>query len=348
MKRLLFTASTALLSTVCLAHHGLGGRYDQEQVAELEGEVTQILWRNPHVRLTLTSSDGESWDIEAGSPTVLLRRDITEEMVNVGDQIRVAGFASSRGRNEMIVHNILLPDGQELMLTPSQGGPRWSADALGESDFLRVGVGDASAPELGIFRVWSTTTADPGSYPLFPENANPELAGRYALTQEARSTLENFDPATDNPMEAYCQAKGMPMIMEQPFPMEFVDEGETIVLKLEEYDTVRTIHMGGTRSEVIDESRLGISTGQWDGSTLVVTTTNIDWPYFNQMGVSQSREAQIVERFAPSADGDRLNYRITVSDPETFTEPAVLEKFWVWVPDVEVVEFNCTESELNR
>ena len=36
--------------------------------------------------------------------------------------------------------------------------------------------------------------------------------------------------------------------MGQPFPIEFVDRGDTILLRLEEYDAVRTIYLPGARS----------------------------------------------------------------------------------------------------
>ena len=216
------TLLIAFAPAVCLAHHGLGGRYNQDIVVELEGEVAEVLWRNPHVRLTIVAPDetGEliPWAIESGSPTVLQRSGIVEGMVNVGDRVTVAGFSSMRGRDEMIAHNLLLPDGTELLLQGNRP-PRWSEQPLGRGDFLQKTVGDSTAPELGIFRVWSTTVADPGSYPLFPEYFNPELTGRYPLTEEARATVNEFDPGTQNPMEAYCRSKGMPMIMEQPFPM---------------------------------------------------------------------------------------------------------------------------------
>jgi hypothetical protein len=38
----------------------------------------------------------------------------------------------------------------------------------------------------------------------------------------------------------------MPTIMEQPYPIEFVNKGDTILLRLEEYDSVRTISMAAT------------------------------------------------------------------------------------------------------
>jgi hypothetical protein len=131
------------------------------------------------------------------------------------------------------------------------------------------------------------------------------------------------------------------MIMEQPYPMEFIDQGETVILRLEEYDLVRTIQMGGDAPDG-SATLLGSSLGRWEGDTLVVTTINIDWYYFNQMGVGQSPDAAIEERFSPSSDGSRLNYQLTITDAVTFTEPVTLEKFWLWRPDVEILEFDCT------
>ena len=35
----------------------------------------------------------------------------------------------------------------------------------------------------------------------------------------------------------------MPTIMEQPYPLEFEDQGDRIEVRMEEYDTLRAIHM---------------------------------------------------------------------------------------------------------
>ena len=47
----------------------------------------------------------------------------------------------------------------------------------------------------------------------------------YPLTASARDYRENFDPVADNPIPG-CTPKGMPYIMGQPYPIEFVDEGD--------------------------------------------------------------------------------------------------------------------------
>jgi len=49
----------------------------------------------------------------------------------------------------------------------------------------------------------------------------------------------------------------MPTIMEQPYPIEFVNKGDAILLRLEEYDSVRTISMGAS----ISNQALAVSLG---------------------------------------------------------------------------------------
>ena len=74
---------------------------------------------------------------------------------------------------------------------------------------------------------------------------------------------------------------------------------------------------------------------------LVVTTTRVDWPYFNQSGILQSEAVEIIEHFTPSSDGSRLYYKLTVTDPAIFTEPVEQEKYWLWRPQEEVQPYNC-------
>ena len=54
------------------AHHSFLGRFDVESIVELEGEVTEVYWRNPHSSITLTVEDenGRSipWEIETNAP----------------------------------------------------------------------------------------------------------------------------------------------------------------------------------------------------------------------------------------------------------------------------------------
>jgi hypothetical protein len=139
------------------------------------------------------------------------------------------------------------------------------------------------------------------------------------------------------------------------YGIRFVQMGADILLKNEYREIDRLIHMGaetadpGTRAP----TPLGWSMGRWDGATLVVTTTNIDWPYFQLYGlegVPQSKEITIVERFTPNADGTELVYDISADDPNTFTKPVTAEGYrtFRWQPGFEFLPQDCVLDAARR
>jgi hypothetical protein len=141
-----------------------------------------------------------------------------------------------------------------------------------------------------------------------------------------------------------CRPKGMPSIMLSPLPIELIDRGDTIEVRVEESDVVRTIHMpAGRHAEPQVATPLGYSLGHWEGKTLVVETSRIDWPVFNY-GIPQSRATRLVERFALSADGSRLDYTLSATDPEMLTRPMEIKSAWVWRPGEQVMPFNCVPN----
>ena len=61
------------------------------------------------------------------------------------------------------------------------------------------------------------------------------------FTGAAVAARDQWDP--DDNFTTRCEQEGMPRIMTNPHPFEFVEEGERIVVNSELYDIVRTIHM---------------------------------------------------------------------------------------------------------
>ena len=334
---------TILVPCTLFGHHSFFGRFDTETFVEMEADIVEVFWRNPHayVIIETTEEDGGrvTWELETSSPTVLARSGIGPDSMSVGDHVRVAGFPSVTGRNEIFLTNILVPSGEEMILRRNVE-LRWAGAKTGDDSFLFQTEGDSSRPDLGIYRVWSHTNVIPF---LFPEATDLTFSvNDYPMTEAARAALQGFDRARDNPT-ANCAPKGMPTIMEQPNPMEVVQDGNDILLRIEEYDTLRTIHLDpGAVPADEPVSLLGYSLGRWDGTTLVVTTTRINWPYFNQLGIPQSEESVLVERFSPTEDGSQLDYELTVTDPVNFTEPVSLGKHWLYLPDQEVLPYDCT------
>lgn len=323
----------SLCAPATLSHHSITATFDVNEVVEIEGEVTRVLWRNPHIRLTVRAVDSAGqvadWTIEGGAVSRLARWGVPEGVLELGDTITLAGFRSRRRSNEMYGQNLLLPDDREVLLD-HRSGPRWREDAIGGQ---RLSV-DAASSSASLFRVW---TSDGQNY--------DDVTDNYPLTDSARAAWAAFDPVRDNPNYG-CLPKGMPTIMQQPFPVEFVDLGDEIHLRIEEYDLVRFISMNGEPpAPSAPPTILGDSSGYWEGDTLVVRTMNIDWPYsFGQAGIPQSDAVELVERFTVSDDGSRLDYEITSIDPATYTQPLTLRKSYFWVPGLEILPFECTEG----
>ncbi len=337
-----------LLPFTAFGHHSFAATFASDVITELEGEIIAVRWRNPHVGFTLKTVDDSGaeilWSMESHSLSIMRRMGLATAFIDVGDKVKVAGNIGRRSDiNTMFVQNILLPSGEEWVLQIGVGPYvlRWSDRLMGTMETLLATEGEVSEADRGIFRVWSTTFGDPDST-LFYESLDPRFVNNYPLTEAAKETLAAFDPLTDTPT-LNCAPKGMPVIMEQPYPMEVIEQGEDILLRLEEYDTLRTIHLGVTAAGVNQpSSRLGYSIGHWEGDALVVNTTKINWLHFDTVGIPLSDSVEIVERFVPSEDGSRLDYRMTVMDPATFTEPVVLEKYWLSLPGIRVQPYECT------
>jgi len=315
-------------------HHAAQATYFTDQIIEVEGRVTSLLWRNPHVRFTLAVDEPDggttTWNVESIPVTRLTRVGVSADVIGVGETVTVAGYPPRRPGNNVYAINLLLADNREVLLdTPT---PRWTDNTLGTG--LDNSPGTPSAdPSLGLFRVWSTDGISLG-------DRNPALP----FTAAARAASEGWDSLSpDNPFRG-CTPKGMPSIMNQPNPMAFEDLGDRIIFRLEEFDTVREIIMAPELAADVAPSPLGRSIGRWEDQSLVIETDRIAWPYFDQRGHLQSEAIELVERFTPSSDGARLEYALTITDPALFEAPVTLVKTWIWVPGAQVLPFECTED----
>lgn len=332
--------SLAFFTSAVSAHHSTLGLFDAEHFVEIEGVVTSSVWRNPHASFTVAVADeaGRSveWAVETGSISTLRLRGVHADLVKVGDRVRFAGESSTRGRPEMFAQNLLMENGQEVLLS-ARSEPRWPEGLRG--DVFQATVDEAVAEEArrtadGMFRVWSTVFNDPESFPLYG-------AGVSSLTESAQVLKARFDPVTSPYLG--CGPRGIPYLMTNPYPFEFVKQGENILLLTELYNSERVIHMDVEHSATAPYSLLGYSIGFWEGDTLIVETDRINAPHFYGDGTPQSRAIRLVERFELSETEDRLDYSLMVTDPETFTQPMHFTRYWAWQPHIRREFYDCVE-----
>jgi hypothetical protein len=320
MNYTLYFFTLLLFPSVLLAHHSRSAHYDTDKITVITGEITEVRWRNPHVQveLKIAGSDNQvdQWTLQGPTVNQLRRFGVSEEDYRIGDHIKVSGNAGRRGKKSIWTTEIsLISSGQVL----------WSLFDKSRTVFTNDSIEKARKEADGIFRVWTF-----GKFP------NTDVG----LTSEAEEIRSSWD-AQANDSSLQCIAQGMPGIMQNPFPIEFINNNDTINIRIEEYDTVRTIHMRDNSTEM-KPNKYGYSIGSWSGSTLIVNTTMVTWGLLDDSGIPLSEKATIVEHFTLTDDENRLDYDVTVTDPNFYDKPArITDGYWHWVPGESVAQFNC-------
>lgn len=338
-----------MISAVGSAHHSISSIYDYGNILSLEGTVQKVYWINPHVRINIetVNAEGETevWRLDGSAVNLLQRLGVTKDMLKAGDKIVAKGPASRRGEKVMLASLLVRPDGSQLVMFPGSakraGLIAADANVSYAENEARFIPAPATSPPVDMFRVWTPDnkpTTDSGlGIPPWP------------LTESALAAVMTYDPIADDPAAACIQA-GMPVILDTPYPVEFMQRGEDIVVRTEEWDVERTFHMnveeGAANSQAL--SPWGYSVGHWEDDVLVVRTTGINYPFFDDLGTPQTDQMEIVERYRFDADEPRLYWEAVAMDPNVLTAPVVFEGDMVWVPGETVKPFNCTIPELQE
>ena len=311
-----------VLSPVASARHS---RAEYVEEVEVEGRLVDILWRNPHPGFAIeVEEDGQTktWTLEGWSSlNGFDRAGITRDRFELGDTIKVFGRISERRAERILATHVLLADGTEAVLRREAdpywgesehlgGRERWEAETL-------AAIVNAAEENRGIFRVWSYPSPD------YRTNVS------WSLTESAQAARAEWD-LIDN-YAIRCEQMGMPATMTTTNPFEFIDQGETIRIRGYEFDVVRTVHMTDSLDPATQPPSIqGFSVGRWeDENTLVIHTSRINFPYLSTSGIPLSEAVEVVEQYTLSEDQTRLDFLISVTDPESFTEPATYEYYWL-------------------
>jgi hypothetical protein len=320
--RALVASCLLLVASHAAAHHSWAALYDVSSDIELEGVISEIEWRNPHVRISFTVDEGtpneKVYTTESNSVASLTRMNVTADVLAVGTRVRVAGYRSRTRDDDVFMNHLLLPDNREIVFLRT-AEPRWpESSRIGDTDRAHglVVESDFSKRPTSIFAVWTTIYGAEGSHQAlrYPE-------GEFSI--DYRTGVE-----TGN-----CATKDLWRLMGAPYPIQLIDNGDIVIIHAEEYDTIREVHMGiahddpGTHAD-----SLGYSTGRMENGTLLVTTT------FEGSG----SPIQLDETFQLSADHNRLLYTSTLVNPESGIAPTNNSKWWQYQPGAFVQPYDCT------
>ena len=172
--------------------------------------------------------------------------------------------------------------------------------------------------------------------------------GGMSLTPEyeAKRRAYQANPPQDS-SAANCLPPGMPGIMTQPYPMEFLLTPGKVTIVIEAYTQVRHIYTDGRKlPEDPDPKFFGTSIGRWEGDTLVVETVGFSPQTQLAAGVPHSDKMKILERMRLT-DPDTMSIETTITDPEALTAPytttSSLRRHRNWT----ITEYICEENNRN-
>jgi len=124
--KLITRSLVAALALVCLAgvtglaHHSIAAKFDESKTQTLNGIVTLVDWRNPHVHvfLNVKGAKGElvNWAIELESPIDLADSGWQPDSVQPGDAITVEGYPARNGSRQVWSNKMTLtPTGRQVL-----------------------------------------------------------------------------------------------------------------------------------------------------------------------------------------------------------------------------------------
>jgi hypothetical protein len=170
----------------------------------------------------------------------------------------------------------------------------------------------------------------------------PFLPWTKAMYDYVQKTENAYDP------EGFCLPPGGPRAFGTPYPAEFLQQKDRIIVIFEGGAHVwREIHMDGRplpERESLNPTYFGYSVGRWEGDTLVIETTGFNektWLNFN--GTMHTDELSTVERIT-RPNRDTLHYEATITDPGAYSEPWTIAWDIPWLEGAELAEYICQEN----
>jgi hypothetical protein len=147
-----------------------------------------------------------------------------------------------------------------------------------------------------------------------------------------------------------CLPFGMSRSINSPHGVQFVQNPAAIAMLFEQNTWFHWVPTAGQKwPQDIPPSWTGISTGRWDGDTLVVETTGFNgYTRLDTAGHPHSTQLKLTNTFR-LVDARTLEHAIIVHDPKTYTRDWMNVRTWRLKPASDVVlEYSCNENNLDN
>jgi hypothetical protein len=241
----------------------------------------------------------------------------------------------------------------------------WSAAAPDIVPRLQNGKPDLSGhwsnpytPDMALTgRVLDPKTRQPLQLSRAPlPDAKPVASGSGTRTLDLPYTewglkkWKTYDPVNDGDYAGSCLPFGMSRSINSPHGVQIVQSPAALALLFEQNTWFHWVPTAGQKWPAdMPPSWNGISTGRWEGDTLVVETTGFNgYTRLDTAGHPHSRGLKLTNTFR-RVDEKTIEHTVTVHDPKTYTRDWMNVRTWRLKPASDMVmEYSCEENNLDN
>ena len=299
------------------AHHS-PSKYNLSQTVTVTGVLKKVEWSNPHVYIYIeeTTPAGATleWEIECFPPALLRRMGWTKDTLRIGEVLTARGSPGKNAKYKDLFPSVIKRGDQPLFAM---------ADAMKQTT-------PQPAKAASLNGVWSTSL----ELRVMSQAVSPAMA---TLTQRGVDARKRYDE--DTSPTSHCIPTPPPLWMITPELKRIALGKDSILIESEQEGVHRTIHMNRTTHEGAQPSIQGHSIGRWEGTTLVVDTSQFAYHGIGNgggngisAGVPSGTRKHLLERFTPNADGMSLTYSFELTDPEYLAVPRTGSLKWTFNP----------------
>lgn len=319
-----FTLSLCTLQAAAPAfsHHSQAA-FDSSREITIEGTVSRLDWKNPHIYLIVATTDGKGGkrlqQVEGLAVTQALVDGLDRKALQPGTHVLVRANPNRHGADRTV-------RGLDVVTT---------ADGKVHPMYRRNGAAPQLQPASSIAGKWAPSLAEAGK--VFGV-----VRSEWKLTPAARA----------GQLAGACDIEPIPFVAT-------INEFRTIEVGASSvkfrFDNsgdraVREVRLDQKQHPAnLKPSLFGHSIGHWEGETLVIDTVGYK-PHVSGLfsGIPSSAGKHTVERLTLAPDRLHLRYQITMEDPQYLTAPATLDMLWDHRPDLDFAKVPCDKAVSDR
>ena len=166
------------------------------------------------------------------------------------------------------------------------------------------------------------------------------------FTERGLKEWIEYDVVKNGDYAGSCMPFGMSRNINSPHGLQIIQNVDALAFLFEQNTWFHWVPTNGMKWPAdLPESWNGLSTGRWEGDTLVIETSGFNgYTKLDTAGHPHSKDVKFINTFLRK-DSRTMEHTVTVIDPKMYTQPWMNVRTWRLrnYPDV-IMEYSCEEN----